>query len=344
MKCKLKAWVSYQRARLLRATGLLWLAKRRMAKRGIVVLTFHRILPDDEFADSSSLPSILVRQPTFERFIDWASQECEIVDLGLGVPSWNTSAPRPRIALTFDDGWLDNYEPLQRTASRHSVTATVFICPGIMGRRFPFWPERVTFQLDQLPGSCTLDEIVGPLDDFSSHDRRSVIIEKLKGMTPTARQKCLDRLDEVAISTADDCNDEPLNSTMTWEQVQELQRGGITIGSHTVSHPILTQVSAASVREELTDSRRQIESRLDDACLIVAYPNGNHDETVRRHAGDAGYSLGFTTEAGCWTRASELLRIPRINISEKKLIDPAGRFSPAMAEYALFWHSFRGRS
>src|SRR5690348_15308424 len=110
MNRKLKAWLSYQRCRVFRAIGLLWLAKKRMAKKGIVVLTFHRILPDEEFADSSSLPGIIVRQRTFERFIAWASQACDIVDLGKGFPSWDISAPRPRIALTFDDGWLDNYE------------------------------------------------------------------------------------------------------------------------------------------------------------------------------------------------------------------------------------------
>src|SRR5690242_14860243 len=104
MNRKLKGWLFYLRSSIFRATGLLWLAKRRMAKAGVVVLTLHRVLPDDEFARTSSLPGIVVRHRTFERFIAWASRQCEIVDLGKGVPSWEVSAPRPRIALTFDDG------------------------------------------------------------------------------------------------------------------------------------------------------------------------------------------------------------------------------------------------
>jgi peptidoglycan/xylan/chitin deacetylase (PgdA/CDA1 family) len=311
-----------------------------MAKRGVVVLTFHRILPDDEFAQTSSLPGIVVRQKTFERFMAWASQECDIIDLGKGVPSWDVSAPRPRIALTLDDGWLDNYEVLQNTAVRHSATATIFICPGVMARRFPFWPERVISLLKRMPEKCRLAGIFDDVPDSERADSVQNIIERLKGIRPTEREKCIQQLRELSVGTVQDSSDEPLNCTMNWEQVQDLQQQGITFGSHTLTHPILTQIPAEAARNELIESRQRIEKALGAPCRMFAYPNGNNNEEVRECAAAAGYSVAFTTEPGCWTRASEPLRVPRINVSDQKLIDPSGRFSPAMAEYSLFWHSF----
>ena len=336
---KLKAWLFYQRSRVFRATGLLWLAKRRIAKKGVVVVTLHRILPDGEFAHTSSLPGIVVRQGTFERFMAWASQKCDIIDLGKGAPSWDISAQRPRIALTFDDGWLDNHQILRTIAVRHSATATVFVCPGLMGRRVPFWPERVISLLNRLPDKSQIHEIFEEPRDSDGADSVQNIIERLKATAPDAREKCIERLEKLTMGATDDCSEEPLNCTMTWEQVQDLQQNGITLGSHTVTHPILTQIPVEAVRDELIESRLEIEKRLGAACEMFAYPNGNNNEEVRECAVAAGYSIAFTTEQGCWTRASELLRVPRINVSDQKLTDPSGRFSPAMAEYALFWHS-----
>jgi peptidoglycan/xylan/chitin deacetylase (PgdA/CDA1 family) len=339
MNRRLKTWLFYQRSRVLRATGLLWLAKRRMAKKGVVVLTFHRVLPDDEFAHTSSLPGIVVRQQTFERFMAWASQSCDIIDLGKGVPSWDVSAPRPRIALTLDDGWLDNYEVLRRMTVRHRATATIFICPGMMARRFPFWPERVISLLKRVPEKCRLAGIFDGVRDSERADSVHEIIEQLKDITPTDRDKCLERLEDLSVGTIHDSSDEPLNCTMTWEQVQDLQEQGITFGSHTVTHPILTQIPAEAARSELIESRQRVEKELGAPCRMFAYPNGNNNEEVRECAAAAGYSIAFTTQPGCWTRTSEPLRVPRINVSDQKLADPWGRFSPAMAEYALFWHS-----
>jgi peptidoglycan/xylan/chitin deacetylase (PgdA/CDA1 family) len=339
---KLKSRLRYLRACLLRGTGLLWLAKRRAAKRGVVVLTFHRVLDDEEYFRSSSLPGILVRKGTFRQFVSWAARSFDVVDLSRGIPDWNGQDPAVRVALTFDDGWLDNFEIARHSLLRNRTPATIFACPELMDVRFPFWPERVSYFVANSAVSKLFD-IFPELRVVERGKMSEWIIEYLKGLSPIHREEYITRLHKLADSIEPGVsNAEPLNRTMTWDQAKELHLSGILIGSHTLSHPILTTLGEEDVRAELAMSRREIEARLGVACTMLAYPNGSYDEATVSTAAQAGYHVAFTTRRGLWTRKTDLLRVPRVNISEQKLVSPSGRFSRAMAEYALFWNLVEG--
>ena len=337
MTHKAKSVLRYLRASLLRGTGLLWLAKRRAAKHGVVVVMLHRVL-DEEFPRSSSLPGILVRRQTFQQFVSWAAKSFEVVDLSKGIPDWTKAARSARIAFTFDDGWLDNYEIAAPVLFRNRTPTTIFVCPGLMGIPFPFWPERVSYLISRLRSISDINEVFPELSRLERSKTAEVAIERLKQMSPEGREEYVLRLEALPrLEDSGDTEHEPLNRTMTWEQVQGLHALGICIGSHTLSHPILTSVSEETVCRELVESRCQIEAGLKASCGMLAYPNGNHDEMTVRAAADAGYTVAFTTQRGLWTQQTDMLHVPRVNIFEQKLIGPSGRFSRAMAEYALFW-------
>lgn len=163
------------------------------------------------------------------------------------------------------------------------------------------------------------------------------VIGRMKKMSSDERDRRIEQL-ETSLDGAQALDTrEPLNRTMTWEQIQEISQREAGIGSHTFSHQILTTVAADKGQEELTTSRREIEARLNLPCALLAYPNGNHDPAIRDAAKKAGYAIAFANERGCWTKTTDLFRVPRINIWERKLTSPNGRFSRAMAEYYLFW-------
>src|SRR5436853_7591912 len=99
---KLRAALRFSWAYFLWIMGALWLARRRVQARGaVVVLTLHRIVDDAEFAASSSLPGILIRDRTFDQFLAWASGKCEIADLVRGMPDWRARPGRRQVAWTF---------------------------------------------------------------------------------------------------------------------------------------------------------------------------------------------------------------------------------------------------
>jgi peptidoglycan/xylan/chitin deacetylase (PgdA/CDA1 family) len=79
---------------------------------------------------------------------------------------------------------------------------------------------------------------------------------------------------------------------LSWHQLGQLQTAGWEIGSHTCTHPHLTQLSEAEIRTELIQSRLDCETQLGSRCLSVAYPYGDCDQTVVAAATAAGYRTG----------------------------------------------------
>jgi len=117
--------------------------------------------------------------------------------------------------------------------------------------------------------------------------------------------------------------------SLTWEEVGTMRRAGLTIGSHTRRHVILTAESDAVVADELTASRRRIESALGAPVRHFAYPDGQFNPGIVRAVAAAGYELGVTT---CRHRDPEYprLTVPRRVLWEHSTVDAALRFSPAI--------------
>ena len=85
---------------------------------------------------------------------------------------------------------------------------------------------------------------------------------------------------------------------MDWDQLRELASAGWEIGSHTRSHPHLTQLQDAELSDELSGSREECQARMGEPCRSIAYPYSDHDPRVIRAAGDAGYRFGTTVPRG----------------------------------------------
>ena len=99
---------------------------------------------------------------------------------------------------------------------------------------------------------------------------------------------------------------------MSWDQLRRLAEAGWEIGSHTRTHPRLTQLDDESVARELAGSRRDCERGLGRPCRSLAYPYGDHDERIVRAARDAGYAAACTLPAD-WHRLDPLCW-PRIGV------------------------------
>ena len=81
---------------------------------------------------------------------------------------------------------------------------------------------------------------------------------------------------------------------MSWDQLAALAAAGWEIGSHTQTHPHLTELAPGRLAEELAGSRAEIERNLGLPCPAIAYPYGDHDEAVLAAALEAGYTAGGT--------------------------------------------------
>ena len=106
-----------------------------------------------------------------------------------------------------------------------------------------------------------------------------------------------------------------LMRSMDWSMLEALVEAGWDVGSHTMSHPRLTDLGDEALAEELLDSRRTIEARL-GRCELFAYPFGAWDERVARAVAAAGYSFAFTLPFG-GQATSTRMSIPRVTIDDR---------------------------
>lgn len=306
----------------LRAAGLwgiggLWIAKHQLRRnRSIVVLAFHRVLNEAQLPRTNSPPGTVMRRETFHQLVAYMAGRYRFVRTD--TPASEDPA-HVRIAITFDDGWCDTGENALPVTDSHGVPFTVFVCPGMVGKNSPFWPERV----------------VGMMKKDSSAE---ATIAELKLCRPGDRQLAIAALRGNA---KDEVESDCCDGTLTWEQLTAMRDRGVTIASHGLSHEILTLLPEREAEQEILSSKQILEERLNQPCRVFAYPNGNHSPQVRRALAAAGYERAFTTQRGAWNRCSDPLAIPRINVYEDNVTGPGKHFSPLMLEYTVFWKSWR---
>ena len=314
-------------AGLLHVSGVLSLARKWVKRHGAIVLTFHRVLTDSELQQTASLGGMIVRRRTFADFLKYASQHCELANLDQE-PEWKPDG-KLKLAITFDDGWFDNAESAYPIASQYHVPLVIFIVPEKTGTALPFWPERTAAALDRVAANPARRT-----DSIQSS------IEELKALPAAERES---RIRQMNGSGGNIESYTAVDKTMTWEQIAQLHAGGVTFGSHTSTHEILTMVPAAQAEQEIACSREVIQQKLGGSCHLFSYPNGDYSEQVRELVAQAGYKFAFLNqEPGVWTCDCDPLLIPRVNVCEYHLVDSKGNFSPLIFQYAVIWSAAKG--
>jgi peptidoglycan/xylan/chitin deacetylase (PgdA/CDA1 family) len=101
---------------------------------------------------------------------------------------------------------------------------------------------------------------------------------------------------------------------MTWQQLREMRAQGMSIQSHTVSHPELPEVSTARLKTELAQSRDAIASNLGYVPRVLSYPSGKYDAKVEAEAATAGYRVAVTTHFGKRVDPAAIMAVPRVRI------------------------------
>jgi peptidoglycan/xylan/chitin deacetylase (PgdA/CDA1 family) len=285
-----------------------------------VILAYHRVLPAGSDDLSFTQPGMYVMQETFETQIRYLTRHYRLVALDdlLARPFDRTCA------ITFDDGWLDNYEYAFPLLKKYGVPATIFIATGQVGTgRWP-WPDRICYYIHNAPAGRFAEALASALPSNRAnrdnggglpadrHLAAEQVVQRLKALEH-------DLLDQVM--TQVDCDFADLNAKlhqkrpwMNWDEVVEMSAAGIVFGSHTRSHVILTRVSGAEARVEIQDSRLDLSARLDKPTTAFCYPNGAYDPELVRMVSDAGYSLAVTTKRGLIDHSANPMTLNRLMI------------------------------
>lgn len=106
-------------------------------------------------------------------------------------------------------------------------------------------------------------------------------------------------------------------TVMSKEQIEQLDKEGFEIFSHTLSHPVLTEIQDGRLDVELIESKQALEGIVGHEVIGISYPHGSYDTRVRKAAEKAGYKLGFTIEPDVVDKATGCLEIGRVSVSPK---------------------------
>jgi len=309
---------------VMSSTGIHSLTERVCCFGKSFVLMYHRILPSAADQPYFVQPGMFVSMASFERQIAFLKHKFKIVFLeDLVEMRLKREEIGGHCAITFDDGWRDNYTEAFPILKKYNAPATIFLATGFVGTDRMFWPEELccylTRNLPVQPGSedaplsfIRLNQEFGRCARVKDARFFDSAIEILKKFSPGERDELLGyfrvRFGNIAIP----------RQMLSWDETQEMYTSGLVrFGSHTVNHEMLDQISLEKAEDEIFLSRQKIERRrLGNAVRIFAYPNGNYSESIQNILAKSGFNAAVTTCKGFLSRGTPLMEIPRIAIHE----------------------------
>ena len=273
------------------------------------VLGYHRVVAQhDPLRPEEPTPS------QFEARMRWVAANFEVQPLLDAVRALlENSLPKRALCITFDDGYADNHELALPVLRRLGLPATFFVATGYLDGGCMF-NDIVIEALRSAPGPVMeLDDLaLGRHQLTTDEDRRAAIghiLERLKYLEPTRRHDIARQIAERAGAEL------PVDLMMTSEQVRSLHAAGMAVGAHTVTHPILAEVSLDQAREEMTAGRARLEEVTGAPVPLFAYPNGRPQRDYRiehaRLARELGFEAAVTTSWGAARPGDDPYQIPR---------------------------------
>jgi len=270
----------------------------------LLVLAYHRVgNPAEEEFDPGLFDST---QELLDEQLRYLKRQHSLVSLDEAIAFVNGGSrektERCRVLVTFDDGYLDNYRIVYPVMKSHSVEAVFFLVSDLVGTSTLTWWEQIAFMVRnsrnrrfklRYPTDLDVD-----LDSTTLSRSLNSILNLYK--RPDAKDK-VEFFKELRKGTGSDDPPAVERRFLDWKEAEEMVRGGMAVGSHTVSHPLLSQLDVDGQLEELTTSKRVIEDKLKIRVRALAYPVGlptSFTNETRDLARRAGYEVAFSYYGG----------------------------------------------
>lgn len=300
----------------------------RWNKRKVTIVQYHGVTASP--GPFQGIENHKGKHLTAAKFLDqmrYLRTQYQVVPLQEIVSHYLAGTPLPDCcaAITFDDGYRNNYSIAYPILRAFNLPATIFVTTEFISGNNPLWVDRIEYALNKtskelleldIPGEevalslkndrerVTAKELLNALLKRSSQGLRSVVVNQLE-----------ERAERALGGRRDDQGD---YASLTWDEVAEMQSSGlITIGSHTATHPILPRCSSAEVEDELVLSKTLIEKILGRACGLFCYPNGDFDAGTRAAVGRAGYVGAASSMRGLNDDQADLLALKRLGVPDR---------------------------
>lgn len=262
---------------------------RRLRRSGVLVLAYHNILPPGSSPGADR--SLHLPFTDFVAQLDILQGECRVVSLSDLIDA-SGGPGQPLVAITFDDAYAGAVQVGLSELHKRGLPATMFVAPAFLEGKSFWWDCITSGQTPELPEAV-----------------RRHALESLRGDDALIRSWAVSAgLEVTEPSDAARCAD-----------LAALRRAaalpGMTMASHTWSHPNLTALSARDLRSELERSRQWLDANFSAPGNYLSFPYGLTNAAVEQAAHEAGYSAAFRVTGGWMTNPGpRRLSLSRFNV------------------------------
>jgi peptidoglycan/xylan/chitin deacetylase (PgdA/CDA1 family) len=255
-----------------------------------VILMYHRIIDQHQIAG--------LAPAEFEQQLAYIAQRYRVVPINSLLQEVAEDRVQPySLALTFDDGHCDFYQNAWPLLQKYQLPASLYVTTGFVDGSLWLWPDLLKYLL-----------LTSPIKQFNLPSLGAISLAEPNFLTSWHQlgDHCLslssaarsDFIEQLAHSLNTAIPSAPLSpfTAVTWAQLQEMQQQGLDVGSHTVSHPILSSLSSPQLERELGAAGARIQAQLGQFPIGICYPNGRPcdiNPQVTQMAQQLGYSYGL---------------------------------------------------
>ena len=299
---------------------------RTTNRNRLTVLAYHRIDDPHRPGFDTFAPNVSATPAQFAEQMALLQARYSVVSAA-DVTAWlrgeKPLPPYPAL-ITFDDGYFDNFKHALPVLKKFGFPAVVFLATDYIGKSDPFFWDLAAYCFAHTEKTTANFPLAGELHWHDSTSRTAVMVgwlERLKTVSDAEKWAHIHALpDLLDVSIPDDAF---AGITMSWAQVREMVANGVTMGAHTMRHPVLTRVPPKQARAEIFGSKARIEAEIGVPVTTFAYPNGHpadFNAAIQQDLADAGIEAAFTLVPGPTTLAemrANPFTIRRIFLSHK---------------------------
>lgn len=257
----------------------------------------------------------------FGQHLRYLSQKYRIVSLGSLLKRIDNDEPMQgkEVALTFDDGLKNNFTVAYPMLKQLNIPATFFVCPGLVSDQKWIWTHEFRQRLVHISNagkSDLLKELLAEYNYSLSENYVEDVVRWVKTLPIKKRNLIENAVADVSKSFSPTKNQNEEYDIASWDDIKSVNPDIISIGSHTLRHPILTSLGNEELNQEIHGSKQILEEKLQRSVDSFCYPNGTNSpeivEKVRSH-----YKVAVTTEYGFVHSNDDLAQLKRVPSKSK---------------------------
>lgn len=288
-------------SRVLGRPGFHSLFGRVLRWSGVLVLNYHRVGDGSRSVFDRGLWSSAV--DAFADQVRFCKTNYDVIGPG-DLPEVLARGRGRYILITFDDGYRDNYDVAFPIVNAESVPATFFVATGFIdSRRLPWWDEIAWMVRTSRRDAAALPRWLPATVRFDDPDREVAVRTLLQAYKAMPAETTVAYLNDIADATGSGRYDLQAGGDwwMTWDMLREMKAAGMTIGGHTVNHPVLARASLETQRSEILACSQRLAAELGEPMRYFSYPVGGagaFDAGTRKCLKEVGVQYAFSYYSG----------------------------------------------